>query len=288
MVQTSTTAYNPIYGLVAKTVCYIFLIFLSVLCILPFLILIINSTRMHSEIMKGFSFFPGTSFLDNMGKLLSDENIPVLRGLLNSVFVSCTCAFLTVYFSAMTAYGIHIYVFKLKNFSFNFIMLVMMVPTQVSALGFIRLVTNMGMMDTFFPLIIPAVASPIVFFFMLQYMKSILALEIVESARVDGANEFLTFNSIVLPILQPAIALQAIFSFVGNWNNYFMPALIINSKENKTIPVLIAQLRSADYRKFDLAQVYGLICIAIIPLMIMYLLLSRFIIRGVTMGSVKG
>jgi len=288
MVQTSTTTYNPIFGTVAKTFCYIFLIFLSALCVLPFLILIINSTRMHSEIMKGFSFFPGTSFLDNMGKLLSDENIPVLRGLLNSVFVSCTCAFLTVYFSAMTAYGIHIYVFKLKNFSFNFIMLVMMVPTQVSALGFIRLVTNMGMMDTFFPLIIPAVASPIVFFFMLQYMKSILALEIVESARVDGANEFLTFNSIVLPILQPAIALQAIFSFVGNWNNYFMPALIINSKENKTIPVLIAQLRSADYMKFDLAQVYVLICIAIIPLMIMYLLLSRFIIRGVTMGSVKG
>ena len=287
MVQASTT-YNPIFGTVAKTFCYIVLIFLSILCILPFLILIINSTRMHSEIMKGFSFFPGTSFLDNMGKLLSDENIPVLRGLLNSVFISCSCAFLTVYFSAMTAYGIHIYSFKLKNFSFNFIMLVMMVPTQVSALGFIRLVTNMGMMDTFFPLIIPAVASPIVFFFMLQYMKSILALEIVESARVDGANEFLTFNSIVLPILQPAIALQAIFSFVSNWNNYFMPALIINSKENKTIPVLIAQLRSADYMKFDLAQVYVLICIAIIPLMIMYLLLSRFIIRGVTMGSVKG
>ena len=274
--------------MLGKTFCYAFLVLLTLLCLLPFLILLVNASRMHSEIMKGFSFMPGTSFMDNLKNLLFDENIPLLRGLFNSVFISTCCAFLTVYFSAMTAYGVYVYAFKFRSFAFNFIMIVMMVPTQVSALGFIRLVMNMGMMDTFYPLIIPSIASPIVFFFMLQYMRSVLALEIVESARVDGANEFLTFNRIVLPILKPAVALQAIFSFVTNWNNYFMPALIINSKENKTIPVLIAQLRSADYMKFDLAKVYMLICIAIVPLIIMYLILSRYIIRGVTMGSVKG
>jgi multiple sugar transport system permease protein len=167
-------------------------------------------------------------------------------------------------------------------------MLVMMVPTQVSALGFIQLITGMGLMDSFYPLILPSIASPIVFYFMKSYMESVLPLEIVEAARVDGSNEFRTFNRVVLPIIKPAIAVQAIFSFVNSWNNYFMPALVINSNENKTIPILMAQLRSADFMKFDLGQVYIMIFVAIIPLLIVYIILSKYIIKGLTLGSVKG
>jgi multiple sugar transport system permease protein len=188
----------------------------------------------------------------------------------------------------MTAYGIYMYNFKGRKIAYNFIMIVMMVPTQVSALGFIKMIIDAGLLDTFYPLIIPAMASPVVFFFMLQYMRSVLPFEIVESARIDGSNEFHTFNKIVVPILSPAVAVQAIFAFVGSWNNYFLPALLLSSKNRKTIPVLIAQLRSADYMKFDMGKVYMLICVAIIPLLIIYLILSRHIIRGVTMGSVKG
>lgn len=286
--KTNITSDHQTAGAISKGLCYVFLILLSILCILPFFMLVMNSTRMHMEIMKGFSFLPGTSFMTNLKNLLTDDNIPIVRALLNSIFISSCVALFTTYFSAMTAYGIYIYNFKLKTFAFNFIIIVMMVPTQVSALGFIRLVTAMGFADTFYPLIVPSIASPVVFFFMIQYMRSTLPMEIVESARVDGANEFLTFNHIVLPILKPAVAVQGIFAFVGSWNNYFMPALILNSKENKTIPILIAQLRSADYMKFDLAKVYMLICVAIVPLMIVYFFLSRNIIRGVTMGSVKG
>jgi multiple sugar transport system permease protein len=164
----------------------------------------------------------------------------------------------------------------------------MMVPYQVSTLGFIELVTDMNMMDTYWPLILPKIAAPIVFFFMKQYMESVLPLEIVEAARVDGSNEFHTFNRIVLPMIKPAIAVQAIFAFVENWNNYFVPALVINSNDKKTIPILIAQLRSADYLKFDLGKVYMMVFVAIIPVMIVYIFLSKFIIKGVTMGSLKG
>ncbi|MBI9097497.1 MAG: carbohydrate ABC transporter permease, partial [Spirochaetaceae bacterium] len=228
-----------------KTMCYFVLVFLTLISLFPFFILIINSSRVHSEIMKGFSLLPGTGFLLNWKNLFTDKNIPILRALSNSVFISSSTAFLTTYFSGMTAYGIHLYRFKGREFAFRFIMLVMMVPPQVSALGFIRLIMRLNMMDTFFPLIVPAMASPIVFFFMLQYMKSTLPFEIVEAARIDGSNEIRTFNTIVLPILKPAFAVQAIFAFVGSWNNYFIPALILNSKNNKTIPILIAQLRSA-------------------------------------------
>jgi len=271
-----------------RALSYAVLGFLSLLCIFPFVILLVNSTRMHGDILKGFSLVFGSAFAQNARTLLSDKNIPVLQAMANSVFISACVALLTTYFSSMTAYGIYMYNFKGRKFAYNFIMIVMMVPTQVSALGFIKLISDMGMLDTFYPLIIPAIASPVVFFFMLQYMRSILPFEIVESARIDGSNEFHTFNRIVVPILSPAVAVQAIFAFVSSWNNYFMPALILNSKDRKTIPVLIAQLRSADYMKFDMGKVYMLICVAIVPLLIIYLLLSRHIIHGVTMGSVKG
>ena len=271
-----------------KIACYIALSLLTFFSLFPFIILIINSSRLNSQIMQGFSIVPGSAFLRNWMVLFLDTNIPILRGLLNSVFISSMVAILTTYFSAMTAYAIHMYKFKGREVIFRFILLVMMVPPQVSTLGFIRLIMDMRMMDTFYPLIIPSIASPVVFFFMLQYMKATLSFEIVEAARIDGSNEVRTFNTIVLPIMKPAIAVQAIFAFVASWNNYFIPALIINSKVNKTIPLLIAELRNADYMKYDLGKVYMLIFIAIIPLMIVYFILSKYIIKGVTLGSVKG
>jgi len=273
---------------ISRTFCYIVLVFLAVLCLFSFYMLIINATRQHGAIMSGFSWLPGNSFLYNAKNLFDDTNIPTLRALGNSLLVAGSCAALTTYFSAMTAFGLHAYQFRFKQAAFLFILFVMMVPYQVSTLGFIQLVTKMDMMDTYWPLILPKIAAPIVFFFMKQYMESVLPLEIVEAARVDGSNEFHTFNRIVLPMIKPAIAVQAIFSFVENWNNYFVPALIINSNDKKTIPILIAQLRSADYLKFDLGKVYMMVFVAIIPVMIVYIFLSKFIIKGVTMGSLKG
>ena len=132
----------------------------------------------------------------------------------------------------MTAYGIYMYKFKLRKVASSFIMIVMMVPAQVSTLGFIRLIQQMGLMDSFIPLIVPAIAAPVVFFSPLQYMRSFCPSRSSKSARIDGSNEFHTFNRIVVPIISPAVAVQAIFSFVGNWNNFFLPLLILNSKRS--------------------------------------------------------
>ena len=155
-------------------------------------------------------------------------------------------------------------------------------------IGFIRLISKMHLMDSFMPLIMPSVAAPVVFFFMKQYMESNLPLEIVEASRIDGAGEFYTFNRIVIPIMKPALAVQAIFSFVMAWNNYFVPGLVLKSNEKATLPILIARLRSADYLKFDMGMVYMMIAVSIVPVIIVYLFLSKFIIRGVTLGSIKG
>ncbi len=270
-----------------KLLAYSLLVVLTILCIIFFYILFINATRAHSDIQSRFSFVPGKHFVQNWHGLMGQEELPVWRGMFNSLVVSASVAVLSTYFSVLTAYAIHAYQFKLRNFAFKFILLVMMVPGQVSALGFVEMMNDWSWNNTFWPLIIPSIAAPTVFFFMKQYMDSALPLAIVEAARIDGSSEFGTFNRIVIHIMKPAIAVQAIFSFVGSWNNYFTPALLLNKKEMKTLPILIAQLRSADYLKFDEGQVYMMICLSILPVIVVYLCLSKLIIAGVCVGGVK-
>ena len=275
------------FTFIKRNFVYICLIVLTIASLFPFFILLVNSTRNHAQIQRGFSAFFGVSFFENLKKLVTDPNMPVLRALFNSVFVSFMAALFTTYFSAMTAYGIYMYRFKGREVSFKLILAIMMIPTQVSSLGFIQLLIKIKLIDTLAALYIPAIASPVVFFYMYQAMTASLPYSIVEAARIDGCPEFKTFNKIVIPLMKPAIAVQAIFAFVSSWNNYFIPALVINNKFKKTIPILIAQLRSADYQKFDMGQVYMIICLAIIPLVIVYLFLSRNIISGVSVGAVK-
>ena len=273
---------------IARVVVYTVLIFLSFLCLFCFYMLIINSTRSNAELQAGFSALPRGHFVENLKNAWNDASINLPRGMMNSFFIAACSAVLKTYFSALTAYGIHVYDFKLKKAAFLFIMAVMMIPPQVSAVGFIQLMYKLKLTNNYLPLILPGIAAPVVFFYMKQYMESVLPLEIVESARIDGAGEFRIFNQIVLPVLKPAIAVQMIFSFVESWNNYFIPALLLDKAEMKTVPIMIAQLRSADYSKFDMGKVYMFILLAILPVLVVYLFLSKFIIKGVTAGSVKG
>ena len=266
---------------------HIVLILLSFMCLFFFYVLIINATRSHGDLQKGFSALPGKYFLENLKNVANDGSFPMFRGILNSVIVSSCSAALCTYFSSLTAYGLYAYEFKARKVAFTFIMAILVMPTQVTAMGFLRLVTKMGLYDSLLPLIIPSIASPAVFYFMYSYLQSSLPLSLVEAARIDGSGEFHTFNRIVIPIMKTAIAVQAIFTFVGSWNNYFVPALIIQSKSKMTVPILIATLRGADYMNFDTGKIYMMITVAIVPIIVVYLLLSKYIIAGVTLGGVK-
>jgi len=267
---------------------YVVLILFTILCLLPFYMLLINATRAHVDIQRGFSILPGKHFIENASNVLNNVTILIVKGMINSFIVSSLTVLLSVYFSVMTAYAIHAYDFKLKKATFNFILLIMTIPTQVSALGFVKMITAMNLKDSFIPLIIPAIVAPSCVFFMKQYMESSLPLEIIEAARIDGSGEFSTFNRIILPIMKPAVAVQAIFGFVTSWNNYFTPSLVLTKAEMKTLPLWIAYLRSADFTKFDMGQLYMMIAFSIFPVVIVYLVLSKFIVQGVTLGSVKG
>lgn len=270
-----------------RVIAYIILVFITLICLFWFYILFVNTSRSHAQIQHGFSAVPGTYLLKNWQSLMASTQ-PVWSGLRNSVFISSCCAILTVYFSTMTAYAVHVYHFKGRDAILTFILAVMMIPTQVTALGFYSLMNDWNLIDNFVPLIVPAVAAPAVFFYMKQYMESALPLEIIEASRIDGAGEFYTFNMMVIPIMKPAIAVQAIFAFVSNWNNYFLPALILTKAKMKTLPIMIAELRGADFLKFDMGQVYMMMTFAILPVIVVYIILSKHIVQGVALGSVKG
>ena len=273
---------------VSRVLVYALLIFLSVLCLFSFYMLIVNASRTNADLQGGFKALPQGHFLENLKNAWNDSSINIPRGMFNSFIIAAATAILSTYFSALTAYGLHAYNFKLKRLAFLFIMAVMVIPKQVSAAGFVQLCYKLKLTNNYLPLILPGIAAPVVFFYMIQYMKSILPMEIVEAARVDGSGEFFTFNRIVLPMLKPAVSVQLIFTFVESWNNYFLPALLLDKAEMKTVPIMIAQLRAADYSKFDLGKVYMFILLAILPVLLVYIFLSRYIVKGVTAGSVKG
>ena len=271
---------------------FVWFLILTIICLLPIYILVINATRTHTDIANGLSFIPGSNIGNNFHKIFSDPTFKLsynaFHGYKNSLLITCCSTFLTVFFSALTAYGIHVYDFKIKELSYSIILLVMMVPMQVTSAGFVQFMSDLKLTNTYWPLIIPAVAAPAVVYFMRSYMKSSFPLDIVEAARIDGCSEFRTFISIAIPMMKPAIAVQAIFAFIASWNNFYTPNMIlINVKvSKKTLPMMISAIQSSD-RFNDYGAIYLAIALSIVPIIIAYVLLSRFIIAGVALGGVK-
>ncbi|MGN1206002.1 MAG: carbohydrate ABC transporter permease [Eubacterium sp.] len=273
---------------IRRIVAYVTFIVVCTIALFPFVTLLINLTKDHATLVSTFNLYPGNNFLNNLRNALTDANKPVLHAMGNSFIVAAITCVSSVYIAALTAYGLYAYDFRLKKAAFIAIMFVLMVPTQVSALGYVDLAKSAGMYNQLLPLVFPTIAAPGVFFFIKQYMESSLPLEIVEAGRIDGGHEFYIFNFVVMPILKPAMAVQLIFQFVASWNNYFLPQLLMDTNsKNATLPLVIAGLNAEANGNFDLGKVYMVLGIAIIPLIIVYLCLSKFIIRGVALGSVK-
>ncbi|GLX68608.1 carbohydrate ABC transporter permease [Paenibacillus glycanilyticus] len=268
-----------------KTVIYIVCIGLALLSILPFWIMFVNATRSTAEIQSGLSLIPSTHLKTNWDVLTSKSFDP-LKGFLNSFIISATSTVCAVYFSSLTAYGLVVYNWKWRQTFFTFILCVMMIPAQASAIGFYQFMYQLHWTNSFLPLILPAIAAPAIVFFMRQYLLATLSLEIVEAARIDGSGEFATFNRIIMPIMMPAVATQAIFAFVASWNNLFMPLILLTDKSKYTLPVMVSLLRG-DIYKTEFGSIYMGLALTALPLFVIYFLLSRYIIAGVALGGVK-
>lgn len=272
---------------------YIVCITLCFISIFPFYIMIVNSTLASKDITTGLKFLPGSEFFNNLKTLLSDSvkqktgGLNVLQAMLNSLIVTVPSTILQVYFGSLTAYAVTVYNFRGKRFVWAFIYGIMMIPTQVSVVGFVKLCSALHLDGTFWPLIIPSIAAPTTIYFMKQYMETGLSKEIVEAARIDGSSEFATFNRIVLPLLKPAMATQAIFGFVASWNNLYVPSIILATEPSKsTMPVYISKIKANDKDR-DWGMIYCALFATVLPILIMYFFLSKYIIAGVALGGVK-
>lgn len=270
-----------------KIVIYVVCTFLALLSIMPFWIMLVNATRSTVEIQQSaVSLIPSTHFFENLKLLLGKSFNPAV-GFMNSLIVSVGSTVLAIYFSSLTAYAQVAYEWRLKRPFFNFILAVMMIPAQVTMIGFYQMVYKVGLTNHLSMLILPAIASPTMVFFMRQYLKPTLPMSIVESARIDGAREWGIFNRIVLPIMKPAIATQAIFSLVSSWNNLFTPMVLLTASNKYTMPIMVSLLRG-DHYKTEYGSVYLGLTLTVLPLIVVYLLLSKYIIAGVALGGVKG
>lgn len=269
-----------------KTLIYIFLILVAVVCALPFLLMIVNATRSGVEISSSFTLVPGIHLKENWQQMSKFFNL--FRGMLNSIIVAVPATALCIYFSALTAYGLAFYKFKANKIVFVAILVFMMIPGQLSMIGFYQLCSKLHLINSYIPLIIPSIASPGTVFFLKQYAESDLNPEILEAARIDGASEVRTFHTIVLPILQPGIATMGIMSFIGNWNNYLMPMILLTSKEKFTLPVMMSTLKAATDLQKNQGAIYLSVAISVIPILLVFIFFSKYIINSISAGAVKG
>lgn len=264
-------------------------IILCIVSIFPFYVMIVNTTHTSDVIKHGIKLVPGGELINNFKGMLertAGKGTNVWQAMLHSVIIAVPATVLQVYFATLTAYGLTVYQFKLRNMAWSFIMAIMMIPAQVSIIGFMNLMIKVNLYNTYWPLIIPAMAAPSTVYFMKQYMQGGLSVEIIEAARIDGSSEFATFNKIALPLMKPAMATQAIFAFIASWNNLYTPTMMISDNRKYTLPMFITGLKSDSIRT-DYGFVYVGLTLTVLPLLIVYFALSKYIIAGVALGGVK-
>jgi len=270
-----------------KIVVLIICVILAILSLFPFVVMLINSTRSTYQIQEhAVSLIPSKYLLNNF-KILTGKSFNPAVGFMNSLLISVGTCICSLYFSTMTAYALVMYEWKAKNAFFSFIMGVMMIPATVTIIGFFQMAYKVHMTNHLLTLILPAIAAPSMVFFMRQYMKPAVSVSLVESARIDGSREFFTFNVIVLPIMKPAIATQAIFTFVTSWNELFRPSVILTQQGKYTLPIMVSLLNGDIYKR-EHGAIYVGLSLTALPLIIVYFLLAKYIVAGVALGSVKG
>ena len=270
---------------IKKSILYILLVILAAACLLPFMLMIVNATRSGAEISSSFTFIPSSHLKENWDILFGYFNL--FKGMLNSVIVAVPATLLGAYFSALTAYGLAMYKFKGNKVIFGAILVFMMIPGQLSLIGFYQLCTKLHLVNSYIPLIVPAIAAPGTVFFLRQYILSALPPSLVEAARIDGAHELYTFHKIALPIISPAIATMGIMGFIGNWNNYLLPMIILNKNDKFTLPVMMATLRASIDVARNQGATYLAVAISVIPILLVFCFFSRYIISSISAGAVK-
>ncbi len=262
---------------------YVFLIILALVAIVPFYLVMVNASWPAFDIVSSLKLFPGAAFADNYRALMAHTDI--WRGFANSLLISVSYVVLTGYFGSMTAFGFAKYRLKGGRILFSIVLMSMMLPSQLSIIGFYFLNLRLGLLNTYWPLILPAIANASAVFFLTGMIKTTVPDALIECARLEGAGELRIFHKIVIPLVSPGIATICILNFVTSWNNYMTPLIIISDSRKYTMPILISVIKGVYLSNYG--AMYMAILISVVPIIIVYCFLSKYIINGLTLGGVK-
>lgn len=270
---------------IVRILIYILLVILLLVVITPVWLLLVNATRSTTQIQDGISLLPSTHMIENYKVLLS-KGLDLPRGFLNSFTIAIATTAVTVYFSMLTAYGLVVYKFRGRRALYNIVLVIVLIPLQLSIIGFYRFMAKIGLADSYWQLILPAVASAASVFFCKQYLESVLIQDLIDAGRIDGCSELGIFHRIMMPIAVPGAFTLGLFAFVGSWNNFFNAYILITSRQKYTLPMLIQTLRGDVYRP-EYGAIYLGLAVSVIPIIIIYFLFARYIVNGISMGAVK-
>ncbi len=261
-------------------------VIMAIIILVPFFSIFLASLRPGTEIMRqgiGLNVDTSTMSLDNYKYLFSDERY--FTWFFNSLLVTALQTVLTLFVSAFVGYGFAMYEFKFKNTLFICVLFIMMVPLEIIMLPLYQLTIKIGLMDSYWGVILPSIAGPLPIFFFRQYLSGI-PKDFLDAGRVDGSSEYGIFFKIIMPLMKPAFAAMGIFVGMNSWNSYLWPMIVLSTKEKLTLPIGLGSLLTPYGNNYDLL-ISGAV-FSIVPIVILFLFFQKHFISGLTAGGVKG
>jgi len=266
----------------------VFFSIVSLLALFPVISLVVASLSPASDLMRyGLTaeLFMSSIDFQNFEAVFAEEGSRYWQWYFNSLLISGVLIVLSLFFSSMVGYALALYEFKGKRFIFVLVLLILMVPFEILMLPLFRMITSLGLVDSYFAVMLPLIVAPIAVFFFRQYALG-LPKELMESGRVDGCTEYGIFFKIMAPLMLPSFAAMAILQGLTSWNNFLWPLLVLRSSDMFTLPVGLATLLTPYGNNYQL--LFSGSVLSIIPIIILFLFFQRFFIEGLTSGGVKG
>jgi multiple sugar transport system permease protein len=269
----------------SRVVLYSILLFGCLFTLVPFVWMLSTSFKSSTEIVKlPPTFLPEKPTLQSYKTIFNDPHVPLARFYLNSIIVSVSVVTLVLFTSSLAGYVFAKYQFYGKNVLFTMLLASMMIPFQVMMIPLYLILVRMGITDSLMGLIVPGATSAFGIFLMRQFIESIPS-ELIDAARIDGAAEFGIYSRIILPQMGPALATLGIFTFMGTWNDYLWPLIVITTNEKRTLPVMLTWYNSQHGSRFDLTMAASVM--VILPILLVYFIFQRWVVRGIALTGFK-
>jgi multiple sugar transport system permease protein len=268
-----------------QIIAYVILIVGIVYTLLPFLWMLGTSFKSATEIVRmPPTLVPENFTLNSYNTIFNDPRVPLGRFYLNSIIVTFSIVIMVLFTSSLAGFVFAKYTFFGKNLWFTLILATMMIPFQVIMIPLYLVLVRFGITDSLLGLIVPGATSAFGIFLMRQFVDSI-PTELIDAARIDGATEFGIYSQIILPQMGAALATLGIFQFMGTWNDYLWPLIVITTTEKRTLPVMLTWYNSQHGARFDLTMAASVL--VILPIVVIYFFFQRWIVRGIALTGFK-